>query len=74
MARRVYANADTNGDGFIKGRLVVEVLDSGAGISEENQRRLFHEVVQFSPEKLQAGGGSGLGLMITKGAYNDQAM
>jgi len=24
--------------------------------------RLFHEVIQFNPEKLQAGGGSGLGL------------
>jgi signal transduction histidine kinase len=39
----------------------------GAGISEENQKRLFNEIVQFNPEVLQAGGGSGLGLWITRG-------
>lgn len=49
------------------GRLVISVKDSGAGISKENQSRLFKEIVQFSPEKLQAGGGSGLGLWITSG-------
>jgi two-component system, sensor histidine kinase len=49
----------------IRGKLVVVVTDTGAGISEENQARLFNEIVQFSPEKLQAGGGSGLGLWIT---------
>ena len=49
------------------GRLVITVNDSGAGISKENQNRLFKEIVQFSPEKLQAGGGSGLGLWITSG-------
>lgn len=49
------------------GKLVITVNDSGAGISKENQSRLFKEIVQFSPEKLQAGGGSGLGLWITSG-------
>jgi signal transduction histidine kinase len=49
----------------IRGKLVVVVTDTGAGISEENQARLFNEIVQFSPEKLHAGGGSGLGLWIT---------
>ena len=49
------------------GKLVVVVTDSGAGISAENQKRLFRDIVQFSPEKLQAGGGSGLGLWITGG-------
>jgi signal transduction histidine kinase/CheY-like chemotaxis protein len=47
--------------------LVVSVTDQGAGISHENQQRLFKEIVQFNPEKLQAGGGSGFGLFITKG-------
>jgi hypothetical protein len=28
---------------------------------------LFKEIIQFNPEKLQAGGGSGLGLWITNG-------
>lgn len=52
------------------GRLIVEVSDSGAGISMENQKRLFVEIIQFSPEKLQQGGGSGLGLWITSGILN----
>ena len=51
----------------LTGKLVVVVVDSGAGISIENQKRLFKDIVQFNPEKLQAGGGSGLGLWITKG-------
>ena len=49
------------------GRLVIVVTDSGAGISAENQKRLFRDIVQFNPERLQAGGGSGLGLWITGG-------
>ena len=48
------------------GMLVIEIQDSGAGISSENQKRLFKEIVQFNPEKLQGGGGSGLGLWISK--------
>ena len=47
------------------GRLRIVVTDTGAGISQENQLRLFKEIVQFNPEVLQAGGGSGLGLWIT---------
>ena len=51
----------------IDGHLMVVVTDTGAGISIENQKRLFKDIVQFSPEKLQAGGGSGLGLWISSG-------
>ena len=51
----------------VDGYLVLVVTDTGAGISMENQKRLFKEIVQFSPEKLQAGGGSGLGLWISGG-------
>jgi signal transduction histidine kinase len=47
------------------GKLRIVVTDTGAGISEANQQRLFKEIVQFNPEVLQAGGGSGLGLWIT---------
>ena len=50
----------------VSGELVVEIKDNGAGISEVNQRRLFTEVVQFNPELLQNGGGSGLGMCISK--------
>jgi hypothetical protein len=49
------------------GALVVQVIDEGAGIAPENQAKLFKEIVQFNPGELQAGGGSGLGMMISKG-------
>ena len=47
--------------------LYISVIDSGAGISTENQKKLFKGVIQFNPEKLQSGGGSGFGLYICKG-------
>ena len=49
------------------GQLVILVTDSGPGISEANQQKLFKSVVQFDPEKNQGGGGSGFGLFISKG-------
>ena len=51
----------------ISGKLFIVVKDTGAGMLEEDYSRLFKEIVQFNPEILQAGGGSGLGLWITKG-------
>ena len=54
-------------DDSIYGMVVIIITDTGAGISIENQSKLFEEIVQFSPEKLQAGGGSGLGLWISSG-------
>ena len=59
--------SNTNRQQFINGYLIIEVTDSGAGISKENQKKLFTDIVQFNPEILQAGGGSGLGLWITQG-------
>jgi signal transduction histidine kinase len=32
------------------GKFLIVVRDSGVGMSEANQKRLFHEVVQFNPE------------------------
>jgi signal transduction histidine kinase/ActR/RegA family two-component response regulator len=49
------------------GKIVIEVSDSGAGMSEEQVKQLFREGVQFNPNDLQAGQGSGLGLWIAKG-------
>lgn len=40
--------------------------DSGHGISKENQKKVFNEIVQFNANTQQGGGGSGLGLWITK--------
>ena len=51
----------------VRGRLIITVKDSGSGMLEKDYSRLFKEIVQFNPEVLQAGGGSGLGLWITKG-------
>ena len=45
----------------------IAVTDSGVGISEENLPKLFNEVVQFDPNRLQEGKGSGLGLYMAKG-------
>ena len=45
----------------------VEVQDTGAGISIDNQQKLFGQYVQFDANKLQKGNGSGLGLWISKG-------
>jgi len=47
----------------------LQVIDSGVGISKENQQKLFGKYVQFNAAKLQKGGGSGLGLWICKGMY-----
>eukprot|EP01039_Chlorochromonas_danica_P011647 gene11647-13062_t len=53
--------------GFVRaGSLLVTVTDTGAGISQENLRRLFQEGVQFHANQLQGGQGSGLGLWIAK--------
>ena len=48
------------------GMMVLEVIDEGVGMAVEDSTRLFKEVIQFNPSELQAGGGSGLGLVITK--------
>jgi CheY-like chemotaxis protein len=44
--------------------ITVSVTDTGIGISEENQTKLFHPFVQIDPGKNQGGKGTGLGLSI----------
>jgi signal transduction histidine kinase len=44
----------------------LSVVDSGCGISKENQTKLFGQYVQFNASALQQGKGSGLGLWISK--------
>jgi CheY-like chemotaxis protein len=48
------------------GNVILTVRDSGPGLSSEQQKALFHQGVQFNPNQLQAGQGSGLGLWISK--------
>lgn len=49
------------------GSVVITVKDTGHGMSKEDQLKLFQEGIQFNANQLQAGGGSGLGLWISKG-------
>ena len=41
-----------------EGDLIIVVTDLGAGLSKENQAKVFQEGMQFSPE-CKTGGGSG---------------
>jgi len=49
------------------GAIEIRVKDSGVGLSKEQLGQLFQEGVQFDANRLQHGGGSGLGLNIAKG-------
>jgi len=51
----------------VAGCLVVEVTDSGPGLSGEQLEQIFGRGVLFSVSELLAGQGSGLGLYITAG-------
>jgi len=49
------------------GKLVLTVKDTGAGMTQDQLKRLFGKGVQFNVNDLQHGNGSGLGLYISKG-------
>jgi len=61
---RVRASHRALGDGGVE--LRVEVTDSGIGISQETQERLFNPFVQADTSISRKYGGSGLGLAICK--------
>ena len=61
--RAEFKCASLEGDEVVQ----ISVQDSGAGMSAANLRKLFGEGVQFNANGLQGGGGSGLGLFISKG-------
>lgn len=44
----------------------IRVIDTGVGMSYEQLQTVFHDGVQFGANKLQGGGGSGLGMFIAK--------
>ena len=64
--RTEFKCASLEGDEVVQ----ISVQDSGAGMSPANLTRLFGEGVQFNANGLQGGGGSGLGLFITKGSWS----
>jgi CheY-like chemotaxis protein len=49
------------------GSIRIAVKDSGVGLTKDQLQQLFGEGVQFDANRLQHGGGSGLGLNIAKG-------
>ena len=50
-----------------RGDVLVQVIDDGVGMTQEQVRNVFKDGTQYNSNKLQAGGGSGLGLNIAKG-------
>jgi len=53
--------------------LVVSVTDSGVGIAKEDVPKMFKSIVQFNPNELQGGGGSGLGMVLSRGIVERHA-
>lgn len=47
-------------------RVRLEIQDTGPGMTIEQRKKLFKEIVQFNPKELQNGQGSGLGLYISQ--------
>ena len=47
-------------------RVRLEIQDTGPGMTKDQRRKLFKEIVQFNPKELQNGQGSGLGLFISQ--------
>jgi signal transduction histidine kinase len=59
-------NETFNNEYIFTGALTIRFADDGIGISPENIARVFGEFNQFDPNKLQGGGGAGLGLHISR--------
>lgn len=47
-------------------RIRLEIQDTGPGMTVEQRKKLFNEIIQFNPKELQNGQGSGLGLYISQ--------
>jgi signal transduction histidine kinase len=50
-----------------RGQVVIQVIDSGIGMTSQQVDTVFDDGTQFNANKCQAGGGSGLGMNIAKG-------
>lgn len=49
-----------------RGFIDIRVIDTGVGMTENQLKTVFHDGVQFGANKLQGGGGSGLGMFIAR--------
>jgi signal transduction histidine kinase len=54
------------------GEVIISVADTGPGIAENEQRKLFSKFYRASDTDARQHGGTGLGLMITKGLVEAQ--
>ncbi|MBU1701698.1 MAG: response regulator [Candidatus Eisenbacteria bacterium] len=50
---------------------VISIIDQGVGISEENQTKLFRKFGQLDSSSTRKAGGTGLGLIISKGIVEE---
>lgn len=66
-ARQIKLEKDEIVSGTCRGYLKVLVRDSGAGMTPTQIGNLFRDGIQFNPNGLQKGGGTGLGLFIARG-------
>jgi len=51
----------------MEGQVMIDVTDTGIGMTKAQLKTVFNDSVQFNSNKLQGGKGSGLGLYIAKG-------
>jgi signal transduction histidine kinase/CheY-like chemotaxis protein len=52
----------------------VILSDTGRGMAVDEQRQLFTKIVQFSPNDIQKGGGSGIGLFLSHHIMKDHGL
>lgn len=71
--KETYSSLDSNDESFLcyyheelKGTLLVDVEDSGIGISDDNCKKLFNPFTQANSAISKLYGGTGLGLWISK--------